>query len=285
MQQSTILMEMNTARLHKIGLLKGCAEKVLQSTVQFFFDNPKPKYYTAGSGVLFEINSKYFIFTAAHVFTKRYEKIYVISNQEAISLGGMLYTTPLLNSGDRRDDKIDLAILEISNKIADKLKADYYFIKLNDLELGHYIDVDTNYLIAGYPITKTKKVWGIPATLKSQPFVANLDALIRFDYGKFKFSFASHIAMDYNGEMISLKNQNSHLAPNLEGISGSGLWYLNNFPEEELFKSKLIGIIIEQIKENGNKSIIATRIDIVILLVNKLLNLSIPIPKKVNKYQ
>ena len=164
------------------------------------------------------------------------------------------------------------------------LKTDYSFISLNQLELGHFVDVETNYLVAGHPIKRTKKVWNA-RILKSQPFVAYLDALIRFNYEKFKFTFDSHIAMDYTGEMISLKTQNPHLAPKLEGISGSGLWYLRKNPEKEIFEGKLIGIIIEQVKENGNKAIIATRIDIIILFLNRLLNLNISIPKKVNKYQ
>jgi len=284
MEHSLTLQQMTEARLLNIQLLKDCAERVMQSTIQFFFFDSKSKYPAAGNGVLCEINDRYFVFTAAHVFTDHHQEIYVISNQKAISLGGIFYTTPLPNSGDRADDKIDLAIIAIDNSAVTLLKAEYIFISLVDLELGHFVDVETNYLIAGHPITRTKKVWNNRA-LKSQAFVANLDALIRFNYEKFKFKFESHIAMDYAGEIISLKNHYSHLAPKLVGISGSGLWYLRKDTKEGIFESRLIGIVIEQIKENGNKAVIATRIDIIVLFLNKLLNLDIPIPKKINKYQ
>lgn len=278
------IQEMLKAKIHKLEMLKGSAERVLQSTIQFLFFDSKPKYPAAGSGVLFEINDKYFIFTAAHVFADHHKGIYVISQQKAIFLEGMFYHTPMPTSGDRTDDKIDFAIIKIETNIADKLKADYKFINLIDLELGHFVDIETNYLVAGHPITRTKKVWAA-SILKSQPFIANLDALIRFNYEKFKFRFDSHIAVDYTGEMISIKNQNPHLAPKLEGISGSGLWHLHKNPKDFHFECKLVGIVIEQIKENDNKAIIATRIDIIILILNKLLNLNISVPKKVNNFK
>ena len=67
MEYSPTLQQLNKAKLLKMELLKGCAERVLQSTIQFLFFESKPKYPAAGSGVLFEINDRYFIITAAHV--------------------------------------------------------------------------------------------------------------------------------------------------------------------------------------------------------------------------
>jgi hypothetical protein len=279
------LKEANNDKLRKLERLTISAEKILKSTIQFFNDNAKPKNHTAGSGVLFEINDKFFIFTAAHVFTENHKEIYVIANKEPISLGGMLYTTPLPISGVRKEDKVDVVIIEIYKSIAKKLKIDYHFIHLSDLELGHYVDINTNYILAGYPITKTKKLWGVNDTLKSEPFVANLDTFIRFNYEKYNFKVNTHIAIEYSNNLISQKNRNPHFGPKLEGVSGSGLWHFQMTQGENLIEPKLIGIIIEQIKETGNKAIIATRIDHPIKFLNKQFDLKLLIPKQSNKYE
>lgn len=285
MKIPNILKEENETKLSKVLQLKDCAEKILKSTIQFFFDNAKTKKQGAGSGVLFQVNHKYFIFTAAHVYTENHKEIYVISNKEAISLGGMLYTTPLPITGIRTHDKFDIAIIEMNDPIANKIKKDYNFINLFDLELGHYVDINTNYLLAGYPISKTKKVWKQYNILQIEPFVANLDTLVRFDYKKYGFDVKTHIAIDYNGKLITQKNKNPHLGPNLEGISGSGLWHLYFSKKEKIIQAKLIGIIIEQIKENENKAIVATRIDGIIKFLNVLLDLQILIPNQSKKYE
>lgn len=285
MKDSKEFIKANNLKLEKLERLTSCAERILKSTIQFFFDNAKPKKHTAGSGVLFEINDRFFIFTAAHVYTENHKEIYVVSNKEAISLGGMMYTTPLPSSGIRKEDKVDIVIIEIYNSIANKLKTDYQFIHLSDLELGHYVDINTNYILAGFPITKTKRVWGLHDALKSEPFVANVDTFIRFNYEKYNFKVSSHIAIEYSDDLISQENRNPHLGPKLEGMSGSGLWHFQTIQAEDLIEPKLIGIIIEQIKETGNKAIIATRIDPIIKFLNKQFDLKLLIPKQTNKYE
>ena len=277
--------EGNKQILLRAEKLKGFSNEIITSTIQFFFLSAKPKNHTAGSGVLFEINNEYFIFSAAHVFTENRNEIYVVSNEEPISLGGTLYTTRLPMSGLRNDDKIDSVIIHISPAIAEKIKVDYNFIKLSDIELGHYVDINTNYILAGYPITKTKEIWGVKGVLRSEPFVANLDTLIQFDYKLFNFSIGKHIAIAYKNNVISKNNLIPHLGPNLEGISGSGVWHFQQSSELKFMKPKLIGIVTEQIKEVGNKAIVATRIDHLIAFLNNQFDLHIFIPIQCDKYE
>ena len=281
------LKESNKIKLDNTNKLIECTEKILKSTIQFFEDGEKLKVKGVGSGVLFEINNNYFIFTAAHVYTDNRERTYVYSNNEPISLEGMLYTTHLPKSGFRGDDKTDIAIINIFPATVEKLKIDYEFITISNIELGHYIDINTNYILAGYPNNKTKELWGMSSkALKTEPFVANLDTFVRFNYEKYNFKVETHIAIEYSGEVISHKNKNPHLESPLHGISGSGLWHVNYTPDENLIQAKLIGIIIEQIaKDPNNKAIIATRIDIIIKYISMLFNLNLSIPKQSNKWR
>lgn len=274
----------NNDKIVRAKKLKGCAEILLHSTIQFFYDDAKSKNHTAGSGVLFEINNEHFIFTAAHVYTENRKEIYVVSNNEAISLAGTLYSTPLPTTGTRKDDKIDIAILHILKSSAEKIKTDYTFLNISDLSLGHLIDIDTNYILAGYPITRTREVWGLKGQLKSEPFVANLDSFVRFNYELFNFKIDSHIAITYNNNLISDKHKIPHRGPKLEGISGSGVWHFLPSANMEIVNAKLVGIVIEQIKETENKAIVATRIDLILEFLNNQFDLKVSIPKQSRNY-
>ena len=282
MENSTPNKEELDERIVKLKSLHDVGDEILKSTIQFFFDNAKPNQHAAGSGILLNIAEKYFIVTAAHVFSEQSEKLYVIASEEAISLGGMLYTTPIPKFGSRLDDKIDLAIIEIEGDIATKIKTEYKFIELNDILLGHGMDPDSRYLAIGYPLTKTKKIWG-KNELKAKPFAAVLKVAENFHYKKFKFSFNSHIAIEFNSEIVSENNLKTHLSPSLEGISGGGLWYLPDFLEKDSnYTKKLIGITIELVNGPTNKVIVATRIDLVTEFLRQHLLLDIPHSKKIS---
>jgi hypothetical protein len=278
MGDSKFTKEELNLRTLKLKSLRNEAEEVLRSTIQFFFDSAKPNQHAAGSGILFNIDERYFILTAAHVYSEQHEKLYIVASGEAISLGGMLYTTPLPKSGSRLYDKIDLAVIEIENVIANKIETEFKFIKLVDIELGHLVDKQSRYLSVGYPLTKTKRIWG-KDELKSQPSALILSPTLKFNYEKFGFSFNTHIAVDFNRKIISENNQTPHFSPSLEGISGSGLWYLPDFLNKESnYCKKLIGIIIEKVNGPSGNAIIATRIDLITELLRQQLLLS-AIPK------
>src|SRR5438874_11777040 len=106
----------------KFKVLRTTADSIIKSTIQFFYDNSRGESTATGSGLLLQIENKYFVLTAAHVIAEHYADIYVITPYLAIYLGGMLYHVSLPASGNRTDDKIDLAIMELDNQVVNKLK-------------------------------------------------------------------------------------------------------------------------------------------------------------------
>jgi hypothetical protein len=266
----------------RFEVIRTVSDSIIDSTIQLFYDNSKGEEKVTGSGVLFEIEKRHFVFTAAHVVAENIEDIYFLVPFQAIYLGGKLYNVSLPASGKRIDDKIDLAIIELEPEIVSKLKTEYKFQTVDDILLGHQMDRCIRYLSVGYPSTKTQKEWNAPI-IKSEPFVFNSNPVINFEYERFGFNFESHLAIEFLGEVISEKSLQRKSAPILKGISGSGMWYLPNFPEiDEVQTKKLIGISIEQVNKPSNQAIVVTRIDIITEFLRQQLKIqSLPISKNI----
>ena len=247
----------------KFESIRTVADPILNATIQFFYDNSKGEEKLTGSGVLFEIDNRHFVFTAAHVIAENIEDVYFIVPFQAINCGGILYNVSLPVSGNREEDKYDLGIIELDPLIATTLKQHYQFLQLNDILIGHTVDEFTRYLAVGYPATRTQKRWG-SNEMKSEPFVFNSKPVLNFEYDKFGFNFESHLAIEFKGKVISENSYQPQSSAQLKGISGSGMWYLPNFPEiDEVQTKKLIGITIEQINKPNNQAIVVTRIDLI----------------------
>jgi hypothetical protein len=245
----------------KYELLRATANSILKSTIQFFCDDQRGRPAPTASGLLISIDNRYFMLTAAHVIAEDYNNTFIILPEKELQLGGLLHFTPLPKSGKRADDKIDIAVMELEESVVTDIQKSFDFITLANIGIGHKgVDLPYYYSV-GYPASKTKKVWG-KDEISAIPFPYQTEIAVDFNYAKWGFSPKSHI----------------HKAPSLSGISGSGLWFLQDFAHPQMINTKkLIGLVIEQ-KNKGvnNQGIIATRIDLVTEFLRQHFHLNIP---------
>jgi len=248
----------------------------LESTIQFFKDNAKGEPAPIGCGLLISLADKFFMLTAAHVIAEDYNNIFIILPNKELQLGGVLHFTPLPATGKREDDKIDIAVMELDDSVVVEILATHKFITLNNIEIGHNDVQMPYYLSVGYPATKTEKVWG-KAEISAIPYPYQTELESGFNFEKFGFASSSHVAVKFDGKVISEKNITVHKSPQMNGISGSGLWFLKDFAKPEMIKNKqLVGLIIERVNKSNNQALIATRIDLVTEFIRQHFNLSIP---------
>lgn len=66
------------------------------------------------------------------------------------------------------NDKADIAVCKLTEESVSDLKQKYDFLGFENIELDHEISFKSNYIIVGYPITKTKKNTK-KRTIKSTP--------------------------------------------------------------------------------------------------------------------
>lgn len=256
-------------------LLHETSKSILESTIQFFSDNSKGKQSPTASGLLVCIANRYFILTAAHVIAEHSNDIeIVIPPNKLLRPGGVLYFTPLPISGNRIDDKLDFAVMELEDSVVSEVSTVFKFITLDDIDFRHKTVSEPCYLSVGYPVTKTKKIWG-KGKISAVPFPYLTEPNPSFNFENFGFSSKTHIAVQFDGKVTSEKIKQVHKAPKMEGISGSGLWYVNHLATDSTSKrKKLVGLIIEV----NNKALIATRIEVIIETIQHYFDLDIPAP-------
>lgn len=271
--------------VYRHKLLNEISDSISHFTVQFFFDNKKGLPKATGSGIFLEVENRHFVITAAHVIAEHPNDTYIVIGNAGVYLGGLLHYVALQASQKRNDDKIDLAFIELDKAVIDLIKTQHKFLTLNDIQIGHVPTSKLQYLAFGYPSTKTKlkKVRNENLILAS-PFSYNSKIHPDFKYERFGFRNDIHIAIKFTGEIISNINKAPHLAPDLAGISGSGLWYLINFPSIEIVQQRrLVGITIERVNELDNKVLIAISIDVLTEFLRNNLGIStLPKSSKIN---
>lgn len=233
-----------------------------QSTICFFCDGEKDSILPAGSGVFIKYKENYYVISAAHVLAEYYNDTFVILDDVELVIGGRLISSPMPSSGNRADDKIDIAIIKVDPSCVPQLLTRYKALDVNEIELGHQMKELTTYFSVGFPLTRTKKVWNANE-IKSIGFSYQSEPFLNYNYDKFGFSSEINFAIKFDGEVTSAINPNDHLAPDITGISGSGIWHFSGKAEK-----RLIGIAIERIKETGHKCVIATKIDVVIKMID-----------------
>ncbi|MCL9770196.1 serine protease [Flavobacterium sp. HXWNR69] len=261
---------------YKNELIRATTNSILDSTIQFFYDNAKGEPAPTGSGLLISIADRFFMLTAAHVIAEDYNSIFIILPDKELTLGGKLHFTPLPLSGKREDDKIDIAIMELEDSVVSDILSSFKFITLDNIEIGHKVDELPYYLSVGYPATKTKKVWK-QDEISAIPYPYQTEPEPKFEFEKFGFNKFSHIAVKFDGKVTSESNKSVHSAPKMNGISGSGLWYLKDFATPNMIDNKqLVGLVIERVNTSGNQAIIATRIDLVTEFLRQHFNLDVP---------
>ncbi len=236
-------------------------QAAMESTICFFENNEKTIVSAAGSGVFVQYKNQYYVVTAAHVFAEYSTKTFVIADGKEITLGGILYNSPMPSTEDRADDKIDISILELNEESSRGLLTTFKPIQENEIELNHQLSDTATYFAVGFPQTKTEKVWN-KNEIKSIGYTYQSIPILDYDYGQFGFRKETTIAIMFDGKVTSATDPFPHRAPRMQGMSGSGLW---NFRGKD--EKRLIGISIERNNTTGHTAVFATKIDVVISMI------------------
>lgn len=237
-------------------------EQCLNSTVCFFHDDENGNIAPFGSGVLIKYKDHHYVVTAAHVLAENYNELFVLLNEKDVemTLGGAIISSPMPESGNRDDDKMDISILRLDPRIVPDVLSQFTPIGISEIELNHKMNEFGFYFAVGFPLTRTKikrnEIQSLAWTYQSTP-------LFEFQFERFGFNASKNISIKYDRNVTSAKNPDVHYSPNPRGMSGCGLWHFKSKDEKYL-----IGIIIENVTETNNKSLVATKIDVVLNMID-----------------
>ncbi len=225
------------------------------TTTLALFKNPG--FEPFGSGVLLAIDDDIFLISAGHCFT--YESWPQISmpgeGNTMINLRHGELNTTLPEGGTA---KMDIAILKFGSNMHKYVKDHYNLVGLNNVSLSYQPKRGEKLLLTGYPITKTKRRG---RNFMAYPYKLYTQLQIDSYYEKLGIEEGCFIVTQYRKRIVD-DDGKKFFAPDLQGISGSGLWTL---VENEV---KLIGINTEHNKEMGY--ILSVRIDVVLSLIKTM---------------
>lgn len=269
-----------TSREFISSQLTETGKEILRYTPQLFrrkSENEPINTEPLASSILLKISNSRFLITSAHIFEDNNSKINAsdvgvsIDNSFYILNGNIIYTDIKKST---TNDKVDLTIWRLDDNVADDLSKKYKFLQLTDLDINHDITNQSNYIIAGYPVSKTKKKLSQKKYLIN-PFLFNTRSASKKLYKKFNLEEHSHIILEYRKrKIVNVKSSKSTEGPDLYGISGSGAWFIPHWSLDGILKFKLVGIMNEWRREHN--AIIATRIHIVTETIRQKFGLDIP---------
>lgn len=246
--------------------------EVANYTVQLWLviDDNADKAKPWGSSVLLDINAKHYLVTAAHVLDDiDINNLAFWDEQDLVQVSGHLV---YLSTQAQVNRTGDIAVWELSNDADATLMKHHQFLPLDRVRLNHHIDLRERYLLLGYPVTKTKKIFKsktIPIeSLKLFTCGVSSEAKMRNNQLDPKINFLLEYHRRKAQSFLAPKRQIEHL-PAPHGLSGCGLWHM-----EDDKIARLVGIMTGY---NYTDSImIASRIDLATEIIRLSMDASIP---------
>lgn len=231
-------------------------------------------YKVHGTGVFVKIQNLYLLISAAHVFDDFHELFIPLGNGETLlKPGGKL----IINNSkvSRSNDDLDIGILILDDISVKDLIQSYDFVIESNLVINHDITYLHNYIVFGYPSSWSKKSFS-RSSFHSRPFINFTKCVDLAEYPELKRNEVLNIIVEYNRqETVNFKSKKFSFGPNLFGISGCGLWYLDPQNYEENANPKLLGIMTDWPISNRRR-LISTRIDAITELLRKSESLNFP---------
>lgn len=225
-----------------------------------------------GTSILLSIKSRFFLITAAHVYSK-INPLFI-----GIMIGNFFYPitdSPRLfepnNDFDNYDpNKLDIAICELNNETVNYISEFYSFLDYSKLAINH-VNAKTRYIIFGYPEKRTK-INNQEKKIAPKPFV-----FITLDANSFQYLNKNTdpektlIIQVYQKKVMRSATGLIERLSKLNGISGCGIWDLYNLDINNP-DFKLTAILTGQNKEKT--LIYSTKVNSIMKLLNQHFYLS-----------
>lgn len=231
-------------------------------------------YKVHGTGIFIKIQNLYLLVSAAHVFDDFHELFIPLGSGETLlKPGGKL----IINNSKvaRSKDDLDIGILILDDISVKDLIQSYDFVMEGNLATNHNITYLHNYIVFGYPSSWSKKSI-TRNSFHSRPFINFTKCVDLIEYPQLKRNEVLNIIVEYNRqETVNFKSKKFSFGPDLFGISGCGLWYLDPRNYKEKANPKLVGIMTDWPITN-RKRLISTRIDAITEILRKSESLNFP---------
>jgi len=212
------------------------------------------------SGVLAELSGSFYLLTASHVTEHFVEdkQLFLRIRKGYVSIVGDLRETDIAES-----DGIDLAYIQLDERIIPDLLKGYKFLPLSKFRRHIKLLDAMQYCVIGFPEKNQRKLNGKLQTGASVFFVQPSKINVYEYYG---FNEASSFIMEFKGKGTDIKTgTEKKIKGDFYGISGCGLWLVILESDGNSYKTdyRLIGIMTEY-RKGKYYCLIGNRIEIIL---------------------
>lgn len=238
------------------------AKQIFLCSPQLFFvkhNKPKLPPYPFSSSVLVSVNGKYFLISSAHTFHEEdSESLGIMIENDFCAFGGNLrYFEPNIEGG-YDPHKLDIAVFKLDIITVNAFKEKYTFLTWDKLGFKHNPLLPSRYLFFGYPSVKTQKHFPTKRIIPTSLTVRTIGVEDKYYYEN-NFDIRKSLLVLLKQLNASLNIQPNKPLPELDGISGCGIWNVLNLSVENP-QFELVSIVTGQ---DYSKSILfSTRIDV-----------------------
>jgi hypothetical protein len=224
-----------------------------------------------GSATLLDFGKARFLVTAAHVHDEYLEnkvELYVGSIGPLLQLPQPFLTTVVL-SGDREDDRLDIAFVRLPDSLADNISKGRFFLPFTLLDVNDRYAPRAQYMFTGYPASREKTDYG-NRKVKPVGFSYTGEVIPPTRMPELGLHLDAHIAIEFNRDKIFDENGKPGSFPSPKGMSGGPVWRGDGDSRLWLIESpvRLVGIGIEDPKNQN--TLVAVRIHLVLELIAKI---------------
>jgi hypothetical protein len=226
----------------------------------------KPEQY--GSGVFIRIADAHFILSAAHVFDDFKERVILIPGLKSlVEIHGSYSTTPLPDSGSRKDDHFDMGYFRLDMEQRSDLDSSLLFLDERDCDPMDVTSDGDAYTLIGYQ----SELSGTIAT-KAQTQISRVSCSGVQDhrFEKLGLDPRRHILLQYRMKKgMSYKTMIQGKKHDFGGMSGGGVFaWSKDFPDPKaIAQPYLVGIITGY--SSYHNVFIATRLHHVLSAIHK----------------
>ena len=212
-----------------------------------------------GSGVLFRIGKTHFLLTAAHVLddNKKYELL-IPGEREIIPLNGHYAGMRMPESGNRYDDRYDVAYIRFEDDYVSEINSRLMFLNAQDCDPFDVSAPEDTYLVVGYPAAESTTTGNMVDT---PIFTFSGEGVAGYRYKHLNLDPNHHLLVQFRPRMAySHQTLKQGVTTKFPGVSGGGVYaWDKRLPDPVALRQPKLAAIVTEFRPHSNV-FIATRI-------------------------